>query len=281
MSFRLLKLVFIVYRYLAITPVSITVKKITVFQKLHSILVIILMNLGIAVSLNNRHFYSGFIPIKAIVCMLIDAGLFIFHTYIVLAPSFVKTRQWEILLKNLKTPILKPCISCKEKHTFPYYLGFVFIQLYYLFVVIYTSYVWSFVTIFNYLEGYGIVLVQFYHVYLYNFLLCLIMNILLSSYKHMNIFLGQNLQQLKIEKPVTKNFANLLNRTEFMLQILKKSVDIFNDLFGWPIALIVVLAGLQLLNYLHYLFINSSKYDPSLQWMLVTADLMNLSANMV
>jgi hypothetical protein len=107
------------------------------------------------------------------------------------------------------------------------------------------------------------------------------MNILLSGYKHMNIFLGQNLQQLKIEKPVTKNFANLLNKAEFMLQILKKSVDIFNDVFGWPIALIVVLAGLQLLNYLHYLFINSSKYDPSLQWMLVTADLMNLSANLV
>ena len=121
----------------------------------------------------------------------------IFQLYVVLSPIFFRTSQWITLIRKLQ-PIKNNFTRNQETRTkFPFYLGFLMSQLYYIFVSAYAIYNFSQVTVLNYVAGYGILLLQFYYVYLYNFLLCLILNIILSRYKHLSAILAQKLDQMK------------------------------------------------------------------------------------
>jgi gustatory receptor len=122
--------------------------------------------------------------------------------------------------------------------------------------------VWSDILGFEYYGEYFVEVVQLYFQFYYNYFLCVIVKIFLNRYKYVNFLLSEQLIYVKIRKTIsTKEYPISIGRIEDLICGLKELNVIFNDIFGWPILMIILYSSLLMLNYLEEIFQNNFGYD--------------------
>jgi hypothetical protein len=95
-------------------------------------------------------------------------------------------------------------------------------------VWIYQGYVWVDAIGLTFFSNILVVFFQTYCLVIYGLLLWEIVDLLLLKYKQINIFLST--------WPFSKT---TLDKAAYMVHLLNDSVDVFNDIFDWPLILIV------------------------------------------
>lgn len=180
----------------------------------------------------------------------------VFNCYTVLAPVFCKRRQYCQLMSRflqeneLNVPSLRVCVT------------FLIPNLIYWAVTIYVAYVWTDILGFDYYKEYFVEVVQLYFQSYYNYFLCIIVKIFWGKYKHVNFLLSEQLVYMQNRRHVeTERFHGFIKRMEGLVCSIKELNVIFNEIFGWPIIMIILYSSLLLLNYLDDIFKNSFGYD--------------------
>ncbi|RZC37407.1 7tm 7 domain containing protein [Asbolus verrucosus] len=247
MSAESLQRIFKFGNILALTP-SYSTPKETLRRKFYALVIVTSIAVGVVISVNNRNFYKGYIYMKIFVNILLDLNLLIFNCYTTLEVVFFKKHQWQKLMKNLKIVVAR--INSSDDSTATV---FFMTQVVGVMVIIAYLYIWLELRGMNHLQLYNVQYFQIYLLYTYTVLLCLIVNLFLSSYRRLNYFLEQI-----IERGLGKNLLLMLKKVEISVCHLRDSIDIFNEIFSWPIALIISYTTLYILNDSYSIFLRSS-----------------------
>ncbi|XP_068901881.1 uncharacterized protein [Tenebrio molitor] len=94
-----------------------------------------------------------------------------------------------------------------------------------------------------------------------------------SDYRHLNHILQQQISSAKL---VTNNLSKLLSEIESSLFFQKDTVDLINDIFGWPLALIISYTTLYILNNLDFVFQNSLIPDDKIAFKILADTILVL-----
>jgi gustatory receptor len=168
----------------------------------------------------------NFVHMKMIVSLLTDCNIFAFNCAVVVNSSLTKREEWCKLVENLKNEQQNNLKSSK--------LPLLWLILVHIFVSAFITYQLFFVRIsgLRYWIVIALPMVQMYIRALYNVLLLEILNLMLLKYK----CLIQSLSDFKSEK-VSSVFVKKIKSCAC---VMKDTVDVFNDIFGWPIALVIL-----------------------------------------
>ncbi|XP_044261376.1 gustatory and pheromone receptor 39a-like [Tribolium madens] len=256
MDHNLLRLVMTVGEFFAITP---SITKIGTFRtKIYATGVIFtLMTVStLSVIYFRQPLYVNFSEIKLIVSMAMVIIVNAFNCYTVLAPVFCKRQKYCQLMAKLV-----------EKHhqtySFTTYVKFLTPNLLYWLVSIYAAYVWADILGFSYFKEYFIEVVQLYFQFYYCYFLCIIVRIFWGKYRNVNLLLAERLVRMRNRRFLDyEEFYAFMKRMEGLVGSLKELNLLFNDVFGWPIVMIILYSSLLLLNYLNEILKNNFGYDP-------------------
>lgn len=268
MCFHLLRLIFSIGKFLALTPPSTRTPKIKLPQKLYSIFVSVILIAAFAYALTSRQFYTAFVPIKTIVCILRDSLSLTLTLVIILDVNFFKIEHWFHLLKDLGlTDSSSNSGKIVKENTI-----FVLTQSIFSAILVLTVVTWKEVYGWYYITQCVFELLQLYIHFLYTFLICVVLKMLSKRYRHIHTNI-QHFQSRGTDEVLfwLKNFHKQIYR-------LGKTVDVFNEIFAWPVTLIVVLASLTLLDYLDWLFTTPSSEVPMKNVLISTNVLLTLLA---
>ncbi|XP_044264875.1 uncharacterized protein LOC123011492 [Tribolium madens] len=239
MSLKLVKLGFKFGNLLALTPAKIEQNGLAFPSKIYALLWIILFSAGVSISAFFRKaIYEKLTPVILTLRVAIDTLLFVLNISTIIITA-TKRHQWNRFINILK--FLK---NSNEKGDLFWFLPFLLTNV--VFVVIFTYYT----TIFaqrmgvDFFKYYAVEYFQFYAqfiVYYLIYVLCMILDRVQN--------LSKNIKLLKIQPNRLNNFA--LKRIKIIFFELEECIDIFNNIFGWLILLLIGFCFLQQLSYLH------------------------------
>jgi gustatory receptor len=259
MDSKLLGLIVTFGKIFAITPSRNQAKKLK--SKIYGLVVITVLITASTVSVlyYRQPLYVSFTEVKLFVSISMSLIVNFFNCYTVLAPVFCKEKQYCKLMKKLEDNVEMDKTWGKRVSL---YLWFVLPNVIYLLVSFYVVSVWSDILGFEYYGEYFVEVVQLYFQFYYNYFLCVIVKIFLNRYKYVNFLLSEQLIYVKIRKTIsTKEYPISIGRIEDLICGLKELNVIFNDIFGWPILMIILYSSLLMLNYLEEIFQNNFGYD--------------------
>ncbi|KAJ3652564.1 hypothetical protein Zmor_018517 [Zophobas morio] len=260
MNFRLLRLIMLFGEIFAITPRRNKVKKIR--TKIYSICVITALMVASTISVlyYRQPLYVNFSPIKLVLTISMVLIVNIFNCYTVLAPVYFKRRQYCFLIRMLEQNDNVTLDDLCEK--IPFYAGFVAPNVIYWGITVYVSYVWTDILGFEYYEQYFVEVIQLYFQFYYSYFLCMFVKVFVGKYKYVNFLLSEQILYMQMRRPTTlERFPISMRRIENLVCFLKEMNVAFNDVFGWPIILIILYSSILLLNYLDDIFKNSFGYS--------------------
>mgnify|MGYP005985142453 CR=1 FL=1 len=245
MSFKLLRVIFKLGKILAVTP-DYKNRRLLARQKVYAYLMSGFITVALGVALMYRKpDYSQYDLMNLVIQLLLDGNLYILNIYTILTVSWKKP-LWHKLINNLK--IVKTD-TVKEPSLL---LPFVITNIIYWSYQIYMTY-----TFYKHILGveifkqFAIEYLQLYDQYLINCLFHFFVKMLLARYQTLRIKLEHQFWSLQKLDRRTQNYCFVGFQqitTEFCL--LKETVDIVNNIFGWPLLLITAYATLQALIYL-------------------------------
>jgi gustatory receptor len=211
---------------LAITP-SLTTTKKTFTKKCYDVAVLTVFTVGLSYSLYNRtSFYPRLNIFKLIIRVLQDLCLCMLSYYILVGVHFRK-KEWSHLISNLKS-----VQTSKRTYT----RSVIVAHLVYCPIILYTSWLWFRILKAAYFKNFIIELSQFYMSFFYNILIVVVLKMILSRYDHIKGMLTKQNEKLCV-----------LKQCKCDIYRLKESVDVFNDIFGWPLFLIISYSVLRIL----------------------------------
>ena len=257
-----LKPVFIIGYFLSLTPLY-TEPKASLLRKCYGFLVLLLISTGMTISTVNRRFYQNFVGIKIVEHIIMDVNLLIFNICAVLIGVFWKAQEWQKFLDNLKN-VTDVQISSNV-------LTFYVFNILGLLTFIFTYCIrYEQNGGLDYVRRYNVVYLQDYMVFFYNTFLYLIGSILFLKYKQISTVM-ENLDTTGQSSALSRQYS--LKKLEMSLCFLKDCVDIFNELFGWPIFFIISFTSLHILNHFDNIFAASASSHHSYNFSKkVTAD---------
>ncbi|KAH0808833.1 hypothetical protein GEV33_013954 [Tenebrio molitor] len=202
---------------------------------------------AIARELNTLHIYA-----KVVVALLVDSLLLTFSCHTALSVVLWKKTQWQKLTGNLKI------IASNAENTkkIVHHVKISFVRLVTdltILIVVYSFWVEVF-SFSYYAQRYNAHYFDYYLVYTFNIFLSLILNVVLIQYRYLNDVLQK---EISSEIVVTNKLSKLLGEVESSLFFLKDTVDLINDIFGWPLALTISYTTLYILNNFDFIFQNS------------------------
>ncbi|RZC41410.1 7tm 7 domain containing protein, partial [Asbolus verrucosus] len=257
MSFKLLKVMFTVGKFLVITPSRIEMGEDAFPRKAHVFLMIGLVTAGLlASSIYRGPYYMEYIPMKMATQILLDASLYMLNIYSILT-TIRKKPQWCRLIKNLKKT---QNISIGETQN---YWWFALANAIFWVIQFYESFIFTKMMGVGFYAQYGVEYVQLYLQFFIYFLLQVFLKMFKSRYQSITKTLSDELYlmvQLQ-RRPLVREGHSLtyLNKIKHNICVLKETVDTFNDIFGWPIVFIITFTSLQVLIYLQGLFVRSRR----------------------
>jgi gustatory receptor len=197
--------------------------------------------------LNTVHIYA-----KVVVALLVDLLLLSFSCHTALSVVLWKKTQWQKLTGNLKI------IASNAENTkkIVHHVKISFVRLVTdltILIVVYSFWVEVF-SFSYYAQRYNAHYFDYYLVYTFNIFLSLILNVVLIQYRYLNDVLQK---EISSEIVVTNKLSKLLGEVESSLFFLKDTVDLINDIFGWPLALTISYTTLYILNNFDFIFQNS------------------------
>lgn len=247
MSFKLLKLILKVGYFLALTPGFKQTRIRSLPHKIYAYCMVVFITVGVGVSVFYREKdYAKFIHIKAVVQISLDLTLYIQNIYTILT-SLKKKFMWYQLLKNLK--ILQNHNNIRENSN---YLLFVASNCFFWGYQSYMSYIFARRMGDEFFKQFAIEYFQMYTLFFVNFLYFVVIKMLLVRYQALTNILRYKLKFLdKQDNHRFRYRLHNLNRIQYDLCLLKETVDIANEIFGWQTLFIITYATLQILAYLH------------------------------
>ncbi|KAJ3652252.1 hypothetical protein Zmor_018233 [Zophobas morio] len=261
MSFKELTLVFKVGRFLALTPSSVQPKSNTVLQKLYTLLICTLITLAVIGSATYKKFYSQFIHIKVAVCLLSDSLLFSLIIYTMIVQGFYRRKVWNDFIDILKrTEHLTKTQNLNK--IVPYYFEFLAVNLIHLIFATYVVAIWSEINGMRFLREEGITVIQVYLKLFCKYILYVLLKMLLIRYRGLKNVLLLSLEQ--IIRNLKSNWSDetvlqLVKNVQLLMCVLKKSVDIFNAMFGWPLFFIISFTTIEIMNTIDDALFHSSE----------------------
>ncbi|RZB39050.1 7tm 7 domain containing protein [Asbolus verrucosus] len=238
MAPKSLKYLFNICSFLAITPCY--EQKVTFLRKVYSVLLMIFITTCVGVSNSYRQFYGSSMYLRVVTSILMEMVLLLFCYHTTMAVVFFKREQWQQLMKNLKI-IIKALSDDRAMSRAA--SAAIFAVIVTLASEIFSFCVWSEVFgMIVHIQQFNVYYLEFYMFLSCNIFLCFILSLLLSSYKQLHRALLQDL------------FLPLKN-VEYSMRFLKKTVDIFNDIFEWPIALIIAFSVVHMVHEFDYIII--------------------------
>jgi gustatory receptor len=237
----MIKVTFSVGKWLAVTPATLDVTSPTLFRKIYSLFVVTILTVLMIYAIINKHFYRDFMQVKSAVCLLTDINLFIFNVVTVMSVVFWKNQQWKHLTNNLKL------IEANAEKKSTRICKFVTLHILVFTTIIGSNCFWVKIHGFTFVKQYEILYFQIYLQCFYCLLLSEILTPILASYRH----LFHVLSDAKMMSPPKI-------RSDFYT--LKDTVNVFNDIFGWPIALLISYTIFKVLIFLDHALIMSYLY---------------------
>lgn len=259
MDFSTLNTLLTIGNIFAVIPTSSKIKK-TYFGKKYKILFFVLFTICLTITLYNRlNFYIRINLIKLIIRLLADLVLILINFYGLIGIYF-KKEMWKHFINNLR---ILECDISKNKKT--YVILLISSHVVYFGAVLYATVLWINILKVLYLKWFFFELFQFYIKFYYNFIIYIVLEMILSRYKF-------------IKKLVMKEQSiEALKKCAFTVYILKNSVDIFNEIFGWPIFFLIVYTALKVLYYFEAILRDAA----GLRTQLLVADLFLISVYLV
>ncbi|EFA11815.1 gustatory receptor 72 [Tribolium castaneum] len=239
MATKLASFIFRIGSILAVTP-SYNTGEMTFVRKLYGLLFATIMTISIVVSTINRDFYRSIPTVPAIERTILDINMALLNYYLIFSVMFWKRIQWKDLIKKIHVLVDKNC--------FPFAVIFLLIQIFDL-VFLITAFCFKLDLMgLEYVKKYNFVYVQDYMVFFFNSIMSFILSIVLLKYKQLYNSLLHTYRIQTIEK-VQKN-----------LRFLKVVNESFNDIFEWPIFLIISYTTLHLLCHFDNIFMTSMSH---------------------
>ena len=236
----LLKVIISVSQFCAVTPPFIQKKSHPFHRKCHILFTFTLITAILIAAFIEKNFFVREGIIKMIVLYLNNLILYAFSYRAIIALNFWKKDQWYKLLENLSTGR-----QIKQKRFGYENAGFFLANLFYLAIAMYTMINWhdpqKLPHVINVIEQY----LQF----LYKCLCCVLLHMLSQRYAKLAQLVGFHLKRRKQRKVIP---ISLIKHIEYEMCLLKQTVNIFNEIFGWPIALIILFSTIQLFNYIEF-----------------------------
>lgn len=124
--------------------------------------------------------------------------------------------------------------------------------------MIFASYIFNDFYKISYFEIAVSLFLEWYDLFLYSYLINVILKMLLARYKYLNDLFKSTFSK---NSDVIICNDGFLKRAEFILFTLKDAVDIFNEVFGWPLLFIIFYWSLLVLDYTDDYFKDVGSYS--------------------
>jgi hypothetical protein len=229
MVVKILNTLFSIGNFLALTPSSLENRHPTFRQKLYLLFAFLFYTVGAMYCLYQRKFLYTFLPIiSKILRLLTDFTLSAHNCYGVVLMIF-KRNQWFALTDKLR----QVDAADSERH---YYWVFVLAHLAYAGCLTILSYSWieSFKS--KFLRMFVVEYFQMYSLFFYVVLEHTVLKALLKRYRRQKQLMLRNKKQIH---------KQILKKIKFNLLLLKETVNVFNDIFGWQILFSIMYVVLR------------------------------------
>ncbi|EFA05777.2 gustatory receptor 52 [Tribolium castaneum] len=190
-----------------------------------------LLTCGLISTTITNNFYLGDIYMKIVVAYLTELNLYIFSLYVLVVVNLRQRKRWYLLMRHLEIIKIKIKVPKKKGWKLPYFSkfwGFCFLTLLCEALV---DFRWAFLFGWRYLNKFNVRLVQIFFTNYYKFMLCVVLNTFRVCY-----------QKIRHQKT--------LNETVQIFVQLRQTIDVFNEIFQFPIALMVAFTTFEVLNYI-------------------------------
>lgn len=256
MSFQLLTFLCGVAKFFGITPANVKDRYDSGVRKCYVVFMFLLLTLGVLINTYYREFYRHYVHIKVVVCFLNDICFYGLNFSTIIGQTFWKRQLWNDLIKHLKKSGCMTQVIEKSDRKLPYYFGFVLANIFHIVATITIGY-WSYnVKGIKYFEQETAEVVQIYLAFMFKFVLCVITNMILSRYKGLKTLISNHLEQQQTQNrlkfPIDDLPMHFIQKNEYTMCFLKKTVDIYNEMFGWPMFFLISYTTLNILNNIDY-----------------------------
>lgn len=257
MRSKSLNILFAIMKILTIIPFNSTTKTANILQKLYFCILMSITTFLTITSLINNGWYSNFNHIKMTVNILIHLNSLIFNFDTTMSVIFWKKTKWQNFLEKFNHIITNNNNRVERNATvaivsiFVAFLGIIWIYYFWANYFIATYY----------FPRYNVVYFHFFLLFVYSTFISFLTSLIYLEYKQLNEVLCKDFSKTK--------FNLIIKTTEQSFLFLKDVVDIFNDIFGWPLALIILYTTLYLLNNFDFMFIATAALPESIGYRLI------------
>jgi hypothetical protein len=258
----LLKNIFTVGQFLSIAPSSTKSKSANLFKKIYAAFFATFMIVGTVKTLIYENFYLKYVHVKTVVCLLTDLNLLVLILAGIINSSFRKSGEWRKLLKILEVTSQVPNAKTSKMPT----LWFILIHIVLVLIQISETYVVLKARSWKLAVRLGTGWLRMYTRSIYVVLVWEVLNLLHLKFK----LLSTLLSDFSCGVPA-RDFALVAKKITNIVFVLKDAVDTFNDIFGWPLALIISHTCLQFLKYLDKNLMTQEDNDEV--WVLVMVNI--------
>jgi hypothetical protein len=264
----LLKKIFTVGQFLSIAPSSTKSKIANLFKKIYAAFFVVFMIVGTVKTLIYENFYLKYVHVKTVVCLLTDLNLLVLILAGIINSSFRKSAQWRKLLKNLEVTSQARNAKTSKMPT----LWFILIHIVLALIQISETYVVLKAKSWKLAVRLGTGSLRMYTRSIYVVLVWEVLNLLHLKFK----LLSTLLSDFSCGVPA-RDFALVAKKITNIVFVLKDAVDTFNDIFGWPLALVISHTCLQFLKFLDKNLMTQEDNDEVLVLVMVNITLVLLT----
>ncbi|RZB40164.1 7tm 7 domain containing protein [Asbolus verrucosus] len=233
MDLNLLNRLFKIGRIFALTPASINNQNPNLFQKCHQFLILFLYTgcLIVAKIIVYSPYYRRLTSVHKILLIFMNLNFYAHSFYVLIVLMVTRRSRWFKLIHNLQ------CVDSQfnflqKSHWLIIVLAHV------IFCIIISSRIYIYLEFCD-LTFAGLNIIECFENYSLLFCAicsCVVLNLLLSRYKHQNLLL-------------TKPRIDI-NEVKYNLYMLRETVNIYNDIFGWTTLLNIFDGALKCLRYI-------------------------------
>jgi gustatory receptor len=254
MTFTLLSLHLRLGYCLALTPSPSEVKATTWRRKLYVLFLSSFISTGAILYIIKNNFYRQFLLVKMVVCLLRDISLWSLSCYGMLVLGIGKQSLWLDLTDNLKKTKYLVQVKNSKTEKIKELAAFAVVNLLQILMTSYIQYAWYQIGGVAEFLQHEVVCFEIFFKYFYKYLLYVIICMLLVRYRGLKLLLETCLKEHHESGcPQGQVPTSLIRNVQYAMSLLHKTVNIFNDMFGWPMLLIIVYTTLEVLNNIDYI----------------------------
>ncbi|RZC32870.1 hypothetical protein BDFB_014008, partial [Asbolus verrucosus] len=220
-------------RIFALTPSAIDNKIPNLFQKCYQILTFVVYTVCFIVTNSCiEPYYDRFIPMFKVLFVSLKISYYAHSVYVLIVLMVMKRHLWFKLIHNLQ------CVDHQvDFQRKSFWLIIVVAHLVFWVIALFEIYIYFLIFDLTYAGANIFECFENYSLFFYAISACVVLSLLLSRYKH----------QILLLKKRTINIKKVKNN----IRLLKESVDIFNNIFGWVILSNTFYGALKCLMYIN------------------------------